>query len=121
MKIRTLALLAISSMILFSSCKKETDSKPQVTFVNNVAEGTANANGEFTLTGHISSGVRLDKVTLTKAGQQTVFMTDETTAKNKNEYDYSYLITDVNTNTTVTMDVYDQDGNKTTAQFLIRK
>jgi len=121
MKIKFLLLLAVSSMILFTSCKKDNASKPEIAFTNNVSEGTANANGEFTLTGHISSQVSLAKVTLTKLGQADAFMVDESTAKNKNEYDYSYLITGINANTTVTMDVYDQDGNKSSAQFLIRK
>jgi len=73
------------------------------------------------MTGHISSQVSLAKVTLTKQGQADALMVDESTAKNKNEYDYSYLIAGINTNTTIIMDVYDLDGGKTTAQFLIKK
>jgi hypothetical protein len=92
-----------------------------LSFANNIAEGTANANGEYTLTGHISSAISLEKVTLTKQGQANAFLTDETTAKNKNEYDYSYLITGITANTTIIMDVYDQNGGKSSAQFLINK
>ena len=73
------------------------------------------------MTGHISSQVSLAKVTLTKQGQADALMVDESTAKNKNEFDYSYLIAGINTNTTIIMDVYDLDGGKTTAQFLIKK
>lgn len=121
MKIKILSLLAVSVMLLFTSCKKDTASKPQISFTNNVAEGIANGNGEYTLTGHISSQVSLAKVILTKQGQADPIIVDESTAKNKNEYDYSYLIVGINTNTTIIMDVYNQDGGKTTAQFLIRK
>ncbi len=121
MKIKILSLFVFSIMLLFTSCKKDAASKPQISFTNNVAEGTANANGEYTMTGHISSQVSLAKVTLTKQGQADAIIVDESTAKNKNEYDYSYLISGINTNTTIIMDVYDLDGGKTTAQFLIKK
>jgi hypothetical protein len=121
MKTKILLLFAMSIVSFFSSCKKDSASNFQITFANNIAEGTANANGEYTLTGHISSAVRIDKVTLTKQGQGDAFLTDEATAKNKNEYDYSYLITGINANTTIIMDVYDQNGGKSSAQFLIYK
>ena len=120
MKTKILLLLAISSM-LFVSCKKDNTDPPQVTFTNNVTEGTANSSGEYTMTGHISSETRLDKVTLTKQGQSTPFYVDESTAKNKNEYDYSYLVTGITVNTTIIMDVYDQSGDKTSVEFLIKK
>jgi len=120
MKTKILLLVAISVVSLFTSCKKDA-SKPQITFTNNVAQGTADVNGEYTLTGHISSAVSLDKVTLTKQGQVDAFLIDESTAKNKNEYDYSYLITGINANTTIIMDVYDQNGGRSSAQFLIKK
>jgi len=121
MKTKILLLFAMSIVSFFTSCKKDSASKPQITFANNIAQGTANANGEYTLTGHISSAVSLDKVTLTKQGQVDAFLIDESTAKNKNEYDYSYLITGINANTTIIMDVYDQNGGKSSAQFLINK
>ena len=120
MKTKLFLLFAVISFTFFASCKKET-SKPQITFANNVTEGTADANGEYILTGHISSAVNLDKVTLTKQGQAEPFLIDESTAKNKNEYDYSYLITGITTNTTVIMDVYDQGGGRSSAQFVIKK
>ena len=121
MKLKILLLFAFSAIVFFSSCKKDNASRPLITFTNNITEGTANSNGEFTLTGHISSQVSLDKVTLTRQGQADAFLIDESTAKNKNEYDYSYLITGINANTTIIMDVYDQNGGKSSAQFLIRK
>jgi hypothetical protein len=120
MKTKLLLFFALSTFLLITSCKKDS-SKPQISFANNLAEGTATANGEYTLAGHISSQVALDKVTLTKQGQANAFLIDESTAKNKNEYDYSYLITGITANTTIVMDVYDQDRGKTSSQFLIRK
>ncbi len=77
MKIKILSLFAVSIMLLFTSCKKDTASKPQISFTNNVAEGTANANGEYIMTGHISSRVSLAKVTLTKQGQADAIIVDE--------------------------------------------
>lgn len=120
MKTRTFLLVALSAILFFTSCKKDGQA-PKVTFENNVAEGTASNAGEFRIAGHISSVVRLDKVTLTTDGQSTPFMVDETTAKNKTEYDYSYLVTGITANTTVIMEVYNQEGEKTSARFLIRK
>ena len=121
MKTKILLLFAVSIVSFFTSCKKNSASKPQITFANNIAEGTADVNGEYTLTGHISSAVSLDKITLTKQGQADPCLIDASTAKNKNEYDYSYLITAITANTTITMDVYDQNGGKSSAQFLIYK
>ena len=112
--------MALSAILLFTSCKKDSAS-PQLTFSNNMTEGTANNAGEFTITGHISSVVRLDKVMLTVEGQSAPFFTDEATAKNKNEYDYSYLVTSITANTYILLDVYNQEGDKTTAKFLIKK
>ncbi len=120
MKMKMLLIFAISVTSFFTSCKKDA-SKPQITFTNNTAQGTADVNGEYTLTGHISSAVSLDKVTLTKQGQADPCLIDASTAKNKNEYDYSYLITGINANTTIIMDVYDQNGGRSSAQFLIYK
>ncbi len=121
MKTKLVLFFAVSTFLFFSSCKKDSTSKPQISFANNVAEGTANSNGEYTLIGHISSQVSLAKVTLTIQGQSNVFMTDESTAQNKNEYDYSYLITGITANTTVIIDAYDQQGGTTSSQFLIKK
>ena len=107
-------------MLFIVSCKKE-GTKPQLTFTNNIAQGTANSSGEYTITGHISSEVRLDKVVLTKEGQTTSFLVDESTAKNKNEYDFSYLVTGITANTYIIIDVFDQGGGKVTQRFLIKK
>ena len=117
MKTKPILLMTFTALLFFVSCKKE--SNPKLTFT--VAEGTANANGEYTITGHISSAVRLDKVTLTKEGQSVLFIIDESTAKNKNEYDFSYLITGITSNTYIIIDVYDQNGGKITQRFLIKK
>lgn len=120
MKTKSFLLMALTALMFFTSCKKE-GTNPQVTFTNNIAEGTVNSNGEFTITGHISSPVRLDKVTLTKEGQASAFLVDESTAKNKTEYDFSYLVTGITANTNIVIDIYDQAGGKITYQFLIKK
>jgi hypothetical protein len=120
-KLRILFFISACAIVFIISCKKENGSKFQITFTNNLTEGTADSNGEFTLTGHISSRVALDQVDLTKQGDAGAFLIDESTAKNKYEYDYSYLITGITANTTIVMDVYDQFGSKSSALFLIRK
>ncbi len=112
--------MALTALIFFFSCKKDTD-VPQLTFANNIAEGNANASGEYTITGHISSAVRLEQVTLTKEGQSAPFFVDNSTAKNKNEYDFTYLVTGITANTFILIDVYDQGGSKITQRFLIKK
>jgi hypothetical protein len=112
-------LMALTAMLFLFSCKK--DSSSQISFSNTATEGTAAANGDFTITGHISSVVRLSKVVLTKEGQATAYLIDESTAKNKNEYDFSYLVTDITANTYILIDVYDQAGGKITLRFLIKK
>lgn len=110
-------LMALTAILFFVSCKKDT---PQLNFSNNLTEGTA-TNGEYTITGHITSAARLLKVTLTIEGQTTPFLVDETTAKNKNEYDFSYLVTGITANTYILVDAYDQAGGKITLRFLIKK
>lgn len=120
MKMKHFLLLALVACITFVSCKKD-GALPAVTFTGNVAEGTADNNGEFHLTGRISSTVRLDKVTLTKQGQSTPFLIDESEAKNKNEYDFAYHITGITTHTTIVMDIFNQEGNKVTRTFTIHK
>jgi len=117
MKTKSVLLMALTAMLFFASCKKE--SIPQLTFT--AAEGSANASGEYTITGHISSAVRIDKVILTQEGQATPFLIDESTAKNKNEYDFSYLVTGITASTYIVIDVYNQDGEKITQRFLIKK
>ena len=122
MKKTAYLLIAFTAILFFISCKKDSpNSVPAITFTGNVTEGTANAAGEYTITGHISSAVRLDKVVITKEGQPTPFFVDDATAKNKNEYDFSYLITGITSNTNIVIDIYDQEGAKVTQRFLIRK
>lgn len=86
-----------------------------------MTEGQANQNGEYTITGTLQSDVNLEKVTLTKEGQNNPFLVDDSEAKNKNTYSFSYLVTGINANTYIILDAWDQDGGKTTARFLIRK
>ncbi len=105
-------------MFFIVSCKKES-TNPKINFTNNVAQGIANSSGEYTIIGHISSAVRLDKVVLTKEGTNTPFLIDESTAKNKNEYDFSYLVTGITVNTYIIIDAFDQGGGKITQRFLI--
>jgi hypothetical protein len=119
-KLRILLLFAISAIIFLTACKKD-GSEFHISFTNNITEGTADSSGEFTLTGHISSQALLDQVALTKQGQADAFLIDESTAKSKNEYDFSYLITGITENTTIVIDVYDQNGGKSSALFLIKK
>ena len=120
-KLKILLLLAACAIVFIISCKKENGSRFEISFANNATEGTADSIGAFTLTGHISSRVALEQVTLTKQGEAGAFLVDESTAKSKNEYDFSYLITGITANTTIVMDVYDQYGSKCSALFLIRK
>ena len=116
---KAIALLSFLTFFFFS-CKKEA-AKPQLTFTNNITDGSANANGEYTITVHISSAVSLDSVTLTKEGQAAPFLVDATTAKNKNEYDFSYLVTGITADTYITINLFDQAGGKATYHFLIKK
>ena len=120
MKTKSFFLMVLMATFFFVSCKKE-GTNPQLTFNNNVVEGTANASGEYTMTGHISSATRLDKVVLTKEGQSTPFLVDDSTAKNKNEYDFSYKVTGITANTYIIVDIFDQGGGKVTQRFLIKK
>ena len=120
MKTKVLAILSLATLLFFTSCSKN-DGDLTLTFANNQTEGQANASGEYTLTGTLVSEVNLEKVTLTKEGQNNPFLVDDTEAKNKNNYPFSYLITGINSNTYIVLDAYDQDGGKTSARFLIRK
>lgn len=120
MKIRTLLLLSLSTMLFFAACSKDKQA-PAFTFTNNATEGQANANGEYTISGTLTSEVNLNKVTLTKEGQNNPFMVDDSEAKNKNTYNFSYLVTGVNTNTYVLIEALDQNGGRSNAKFLIRK
>jgi hypothetical protein len=119
MKIKALLVMMVSAILLLTSCSKDT--KPQLTFTNNVAEGTANNQGEYTITGHISSPVRLEHVFLTKQGETVPFYVDESTAKNKTEYDFTWPVTDITANTTIQIRVTNQDGGAVTGTFLIKR
>jgi hypothetical protein len=113
-KKQILAFLFIALSIV--SCSKD-EPTPAITFTQ--TEGKA-VNGEYTITGTITSSVALLKVILTKEGSATPFIVDDTTAKNKNNYPYSYLITGITKDTYIIIDVYDQNNTKTSTRFLIR-
>ena len=121
MKIKSFLSIALIGMFFLISCKKDRTSGIQFNFTNNLASGTADANGDYTITGHITSSVRLDSVTLTKQGQSSPFLIDVTTAKNKTDYSFSYLVTGITANTTILIDVFDQNGGKIESTFLINK
>jgi hypothetical protein len=113
--------LAVLCLLSFYSCKKESGSTVLMTISSTAQQGTANESGTYTLSGHISSQTPLDKITLTRQGQATPFLIDESTVKNKKEYDYSYQVTGITSNTTVSMDVFDQKGSKSGMLFVIKK
>ncbi|MBG6110744.1 hypothetical protein H4V97_001170 [Flavobacterium sp. CG_23.5] len=115
-KKRILAFLIIVLSIV-SCSKDEPTSSPAIAFTQ--SEGKA-VNGQYTITGTITSSVSLLKVIVTKEGDTTPFIIDDTTAKNKNSYPYSYLITGITKDTYILIDIYDQNNTKTSTRFLIR-
>ncbi len=118
MKFFITMVLILASGLFLNSCSKDDDAAlPTITFTE--AEGVANSQGEYTLTGHIHSDIRLSKVVITKQGSTTPFLTDDSTANNKNDYDFTYLITGITANTYIIMDIYNQANGKTTRQYLI--
>jgi len=121
MKIKVFLLATIAGLFFLASCKKDSSSNIQLAFTNNISTGTADANGNYTITGHITSAVRLDSVTLTKQGQSVPFLIDNATAKNKTDYIFSYLVTGITANTTIIMNIFDQNGGKTQSTFVINK
>ena len=120
MRKHLIAFFSFAAILLLSSCSKNSDA-PKFAFTNNVNEGQANGAGEYTITGTLTSEVNLDKVTLTKEGQNNPFFIDDSEAKNKNTYTFAYLVTGINSNTYILIDAYDQDGGKTSTRFLIKK
>jgi hypothetical protein len=116
---KSIIILAIISItFLATSCSKdEPESIPTITFTQ--PEGNA-VNGEYRITGTITSSVSLLKVILTKEGTTAPFLIDDTTAKNKNSYPYSYLITGITKDTYIFIDVYDLNNTKISTKFLIR-
>jgi hypothetical protein len=115
-KKQILAFLFIALSIV-SCSKDEPTSSPAIAFTQ--SEGKA-VNGQYTITGTITSSVSLLKVLVTKEGDTAPFIIDDTTAKNKNSYPYSYLITGITKDTYIIIDVYDQNNTKTSTRFLIR-
>ena len=116
---KSIIILALISITLLStSCSKD-DPKSIPVNVFTQPEGTA-VNGEYTITGTITSTVPLLKVILTKEGATTPYITDDSTAHNKTNYPYSYLITGITQNTYIFIDIYDQNNTKKSTNFLIR-
>jgi hypothetical protein len=120
MKTRTFLLLSLANILFFAACSKDKQA-PAFTFTNNSTEGQANANGEYTISGTLTSEINLNEVTLTKEGQNNPFLVDDSEAKNKNTYSFSYLVTGINSNTYILIAAYDQNSAKTSTRFLIRK
>lgn len=122
-KIKSTSFLLIGLTIIcfLISCKKNNTAGIQLAFTNNSSSGTAASNGDYTITGHITSSIKLDSVTLTRQGQSNPFLIDNSTAKNKTDYTFSYLVTGIAANTTILIDVFDQNGGKTQSTFLINK
>ncbi len=121
MKLKSFLLISLTSICVLISCKKDSKSDIQFNFTDNISIGTADVNGNYTITGHITSAIRLDSVTLTKQGQSSPALTDVSTAKNKTDYTFSYLVTGITANTTILIDVFDQNGGKIESTFLINK
>jgi len=121
MKTKIVSLFCAALLILPAGCKRDNISVFDVRFTANYVSGVVNEKGEYTLTGHIFSGVSLSHVSLTWEGDSEPFMTDESTAKNKNEYDFSYQITGITENTTMIMDVYDQIAGRYSTRFFLLK
>ncbi len=125
MKMKSLLFMAIAGLMFFGSCKKDEAVVPvanmSITFLNNATEAFANPTGEYLLQGHISSPVSLDRVEVIKEGAGSIFIFDNSTAKNKLEYDYTYKITGITANTYIVLDAYDQNGAKKSARFLVKK
>lgn len=117
MILRSTLLILLFSGIMFS-CKKSS-STPAPTYTFTEAQGQA-VGGSYTLTGNIKATTSLLKVIVTKEGQATPFLTDDSTAKNKNDYNFSYLITGITVDTYIILTIYDQNNNITTARFLIK-
>lgn len=118
MKFFFMTMVLVLTCGIFNSCSKsDAAALPTITFTQ--TEGVANAQGEYTLTGHIHSDVRLQKVIITKQGSSTPFLTDDSTAYNKTEYDFSYLITGITASTTIILDIYNQANDKKTVQYVV--
>ena len=108
MKFKSFILLAFAGMLFLSSCTKNdlvsrSPEKDRIEIMPDV-------NGNFIISGHISSPDPLAKVELVKNDDVSPFLTDETDAKYKTEYDYSYTITDINQNTKSKLTAHDVNG-----------
>lgn len=113
------AILLIAVFVF--SCKKDSPPTPSIAITDNLTQGTSNASGEYTLTGLITSAVKLDKVVITKEGDSQPYIIDDSTPKNKLEYSFSYQFTAITKNTNYIIDIYDLNGGVTTIKFLVIK
>ena len=118
MKFFFITMVVVLTGGFLNSCSKDDAALPTITFTQ--TEGVADSQGEYTITGHIHSDVRLDKVIITKEGATSPFLIDDTTAKNKTEYDFAYLITGITADTFIVFDIYNQSNDKKTVKILIR-
>lgn len=115
-------IVALLLVAVFAfSCKKDNPPTPSITITDNLTQGTSNASGEYTLTGLITSSVKLNKVIITKEGDSQPYIIDDSTAKNKLEYNFSYQFTAITKNTNFIIDIYDLNGGVTTIKFLVIK
>jgi hypothetical protein len=123
MKVTSTLYLFLLVLLSVASCKKESVplSTPTITYKTILLEGKANAQGEYEIEGHVSSVSRLEKITLTKEGQNVAFMIDNSTPKNKTEYDFNYLVPGITKDTYVIIAAIDQLGGSKTDRYLIKK
>ena len=119
MKMKFFIAMALVFTLGFLNSCSNSDAAAPPTISFSQPQGTANVQGEYTMTGHIHSDVRLNKVILTKEGASAPFLIDDSTAKNKTDYDYSYLVTGITAPTYIVIDIYNMSDQKTTARFLI--
>ena len=113
-----IAMALVLTLGFLNSCSKsDATAPPTISFTQ--PQGMANVQGQYTITGHIHSDIRLNKVILTKEGASAPFLIDDSTAKNKTEYDYSYLVTGITAPTYIVIDIYNLSDQKTTVRFLI--
>ena len=117
MKKKKILAFLIIVLSIVSCSNDDPASSPANVFTQ--PEGKA-VNGQYTITGTITSSVSLLKVIVTKEGDSAPFIIDDTTAKNKSSYPYSYLITGITKDTYILIDIYDLNNTKTSVRFLIR-
>lgn len=119
MKSKSIILVALTALIYLSSCTKNDiiSRSPEKDRI----EITADINGNFVITGHISSPDPLQKVELFKNEDVSAFLTDETDAKYQTEYDFSYTITGISQNTKIKLVAHDVNNQTMTHYYELIK